>query len=84
MKNNSLRETIEYLSSILKKEHEGIQIDPNLFRQYVVKSVPTFVLANQDKFDCIRGNVTARFALSKMKEHGDLAGAALERLNYER
>ena len=84
LKNNSFKETIDYLSSILKKEHEGVQIDPTLFRKYNVTSVPAFVLATTDQFDLLRGNVTARFALSKMQTHGKLSAAAKKRLNYEK
>lgn len=82
LKNGSFKDTISYLNSILQKEHEGVQIDPTLFRKYNVISVPAFVLLNENQYDIVRGNVTARFALSKMRAHGDLSTQANERLGY--
>jgi type-F conjugative transfer system pilin assembly protein TrbC len=82
LKNGSFQETIGYLNRILEKDSEGVLIDPTLFRKYYVTSVPVFVLADEDHHDIIRGNVTARFALLKMKLRGDLSSQANERLTH--
>lgn len=86
LKNNSMQETVSYLIKLLKDNHEGIIIDPNLFRLYKIDKVPTFVLSRpcigdrcNPEFDKISGNITARFALAQFKAKGAL-NAVAERL----
>lgn len=47
---------------------EGVILDPNLFKEYDIKVVPTFVLTSSKGYSRIAGNVTADYALQKLKE----------------
>ena len=88
-KNSSFKETAAFLSKF-SQEKEGILIDPNLFLEYGVTKVPTFVLtkpceqglqANCKKvFDKLTGMVSPSYALQKFSEKGELKEFAKERL----
>lgn len=86
LKNDSMIETVNYLQTLLKEKHEGVIIDPNLFRKYRIDKVPSFVVAKHcfgsrcdQQYDTIKGNITPHFALSKIMAKGDLKSEA-ERL----
>lgn len=79
LKNDSMIDTVSYLQNLLKDKHEGVIIDPNLFRKYKIDKVPSFVVTKNcpyagcvQQYDIIRGNITPRFALSQIKSKGDL------------
>lgn len=85
LKDGSWRETIEALQS------ESITLDPNLFKEYDITHIPTFVLTEESlvpqngfkkKFDKVSGLITVSHALRLFKEKGDLkefAGSFLRR-----
>ena len=88
-KDGDLKKTTAFMSKIAT-EKEGFLIDPNLFLQYGVTKVPTFVLTKPcDQglqanckviFDKLTGMVSPRYALQKFSETGELANEAKERL----
>jgi type-F conjugative transfer system pilin assembly protein TrbC len=88
-KNGDFKETAAFLSKF-SHEKEGILIDPNLFLEYQVTKVPTFVLTKpcdqgleancQTVFDKLTGMVSPRYALEKFSGSGELAIEAKERL----
>ena len=88
-KNGDFKETAAFLSKF-SQEKEGILIDPNLFLEYQVTKVPTFVLTKpcdqglqancQTVFDKLTGMVSPRYALEKFSGSGELATEAKERL----
>jgi type-F conjugative transfer system pilin assembly protein TrbC len=76
-------------SSIIQKlseESGGMIIDPNLFKEFNIKTVPSYVLASNKScplsttcvktYDKLTGNVTPKYALEIFKEKGDLAAEA--------
>ena len=82
LKEDSFIKTFEYLKQILGKENEGVLIDPTLFRKFEIRSVPAYVLSDGKDYDSIRGNVTAKFALSQIADKGQLKEEAKKVLSY--
>ena len=88
-KNGSFKETAAFLSKF-STDKEGILIDPNLFIEYEVTKVPTFVLTKpcdeglqascKTVFDKLTGMVSPRYALEKFSSSGELVIEAKERL----
>ena len=88
LKNGSFKETAEFISKFTK-EKEGLLIDPNLFKEYQILKVPSFVLTNpcdggiqsncKIAFDKLTGAVTPRYALEKFIERGELKEEAKKR-----
>lgn len=74
LKNNSYKDTANYLQKIIEKAGAGLMIEPNLFTEYNITKVPTFVLNDSvlKKYDKVTGNVTLKYALAEMKRHGEL------------
>jgi type-F conjugative transfer system pilin assembly protein TrbC len=83
LKNNSFKQTIASLQTLgLTEDSTGFIIDPMLFQNYQITAVPSYVLVaektclpNQSckfDYDKIMGNITARFALEKFAQSGDL------------
>lgn len=65
---NSFKETQAYFLDL------GItaDINPTLFSEKNIKSVPTFLLeGDSDSFDVIEGNISLEAALKLFKDHGD-------------
>ena len=89
LKNSSFKETAEFISQFTK-EKEGVLIDPNLFKEYQVLKVPSFVLTKPcDRdiqsnckivFDKLIGAVSPRYALERFIERGELKEEARKRL----
>ena len=89
LKNGSFRETAEFISKFTK-EKEGVLIDPNLFKEYQILKVPSFVITKpcgdgglsncKVVFDKLTGSVSPRYALEKFKERGELKKEVKERL----
>jgi conjugal transfer pilus assembly protein TrbC len=48
-----------------------IQLDPQLFDQYQIEQVPTVVVAEEEAFDKITGNVTLDYALETLAKDGE-------------
>ena len=88
-KNGSFKETAAFLSKF-SQEKEGILIDPNLFLEYGVTKVPTFILTKpceeglqvncKTVYDKLTGMVSPRYALQKFSETGELKEFAKESL----
>ena len=88
-KNGSFKETAAFLSKF-SQEKEGILIDPNLFLEYSITKVPTFVLTKpceeglqsncKKVYDKLTGMVSPSYALQKFSEKGELKEFAKERL----
>lgn len=58
MVNNDLKTTAEaVLSSVKDGATDGVQIDPTLFSQYGIRSVPALVVFCSQGYDIIRGNL---------------------------
>ncbi|MCP9269148.1 type-F conjugative transfer system pilin assembly protein TrbC [Xenorhabdus sp. XENO-1] len=77
MVNNDMKSTINAVTSLVQNGvTDGIQIDPTLFTQYGITSVPALVVHCQNGFDVIRGNIQIKQALEKIAEQGDCAPAA--------
>ncbi|MDL6900270.1 TrbC family F-type conjugative pilus assembly protein, partial [Escherichia coli] len=50
---------------------DGVQIDPTLFSQYGIRSVPALVVFCSQGYDIIRGNLRVGQALEKVAATGD-------------
>jgi conjugal transfer pilus assembly protein TrbC len=55
---------------------EGVQIDPTLYSQYNIRSVPALVVRCKAGFDVIQGNIRLKQALEKVVDKGDCAETA--------
>ena len=64
LKNNSFKDTTEYLTKL----GIGVQIDPIAFKKYNVQKVPTFIWINENKYHTITGNITFRYAKTKFMD----------------
>ena len=72
MVNNDLKATAEAVLSLVKDgATDGVQIDPTLFSQYGIRSVPALVVFCSQGHDIIRGNLRVRQALEKVAATGD-------------
>ena len=72
MVNNDLKATAEVVLSLVKDgATDGVQIDPTLFSQYGIRSVPALVVFCSQGHDIIRGNLRVRQALEKVAATGD-------------
>jgi conjugal transfer pilus assembly protein TrbC len=91
---NSFKETIRRISSLIKNNRGGIQIDPKAFKRFKIDKVPAVVVAksnsctpNQtclEEFDVVYGDVTPEYALGKISDQNDkvsaIATALLQRV----
>ncbi|HEC4064948.1 TPA: type-F conjugative transfer system pilin assembly protein TrbC [Escherichia coli] len=72
MVNNDLKTTAEAVLSLVKDgATDGVQIDPTLFSQYGIRSVPALVVFCRQGYDIIRGNLRVGQALEKVAATGD-------------
>lgn len=72
MLNNDLKATAEAVLALVKDgATDGVQIDPTLFSQYGIRSVPALVVFCSQGHDIIRGNLRVRQALEKVAATGD-------------
>ncbi len=72
MVNNDLKTTAEAVLSLVKDgATDGVQIDPTLFSQYGIRSVPVLVVFCSQGYDIIRGNLRVGQALEKVAATGD-------------
>lgn len=83
-KNEEYKPTFEALASILKETGYGVNIDPELFKEFAVDTVPSFVVAapekicppnmscRKSKFNKISGNITIAYALEKLVKEGEV------------
>ncbi|EDB4569505.1 type-F conjugative transfer system pilin assembly protein TrbC [Salmonella enterica subsp. enterica serovar Panama] len=72
MLNNDLKATADAVLSLVKDgATDGVQIDPTLFSEYHVRSVPALVVFCDRGYDIIRGNLRVKQALEKVATAGD-------------
>ncbi|EGB3713394.1 type-F conjugative transfer system pilin assembly protein TrbC [Escherichia coli] len=72
MVNNDLKTTAEAVLSLVKDgATDGVQIDPTLFSQYGIRTVPALVVFCSQGYDIIRGNLRVGQALEKVAATGD-------------
>ncbi|EBF4504083.1 type-F conjugative transfer system pilin assembly protein TrbC [Salmonella enterica] len=72
MRDNDLKATAEAVLSLVKDgATDGVQIDPTLFSQYGIRSVPALVVFCRQGYDIIRGNLRVGQALEKVAATGD-------------
>lgn len=74
-KDNEFKNSIEYFP-------ESFLIDPELFEEFKVANVPTFVLLEDNRHDRMSGFVSTRYALEQFAKNGDMkqeAKALLEK-----
>jgi len=65
--NNSFKElAVRILSLKNKGVNAQIQLDPKLFQECEITQVPTFIVKKDNSYDKLMGNVSLKFALSKM------------------
>ncbi|HHH7324616.1 TPA: type-F conjugative transfer system pilin assembly protein TrbC, partial [Escherichia coli] len=82
MVNNDLKTTAEAVLSLVKDgATDGVQIDPTLFSQYGIRSVPALVVFCSQGYDIIRGNLRVGQALEKVATTGDCRQVARALLN---
>lgn len=68
VKNNSFKEMLKAIQSLGKELEGAIEVNPELFKEYKVTAVPTFVLVKDHKeVNRLRGNVSLNFAAQKLK-----------------
>ena len=70
--NDSLLETAVFFKEIVEKSDSGVVIDPELFKEYGILKVPSFVVAQRDVYDKLSGNVSLDYAISKIKADGEV------------
>lgn len=71
--NNSFKELAEHLIRLKKKGMNAtVQLHPQLFNQYGVSHVPSFVLREGPSFDKVTGNISVGYALDVMLEKGEI------------
>ncbi|HBE2788614.1 TPA: type-F conjugative transfer system pilin assembly protein TrbC [Escherichia coli] len=82
MVNNDLKATADAVLSLVKDgATDGVQIDPTLFSQYGIRSVPALVVFCSQGHDIIRGNLRVRQALEKVAATGDCRQVAQGQLD---
>lgn len=80
-KEGSYKKTVLALEEIIKKTEYGIVIDPELFKEFDIEVVPTFVIVKHNncarsicqskKFNKLSGNVSVKFALETLLKGGE-------------
>lgn len=75
--NNDMKTTTDAVLQLVKDGvTDGVQIDPTLYSQYNIRSVPALVVRCQTGYDVVRGNIRLKQALEKVAETGDCAQTA--------
>lgn len=79
--NNDMKTTADAVMQLVKDGvTDGMQIDPTLYAQYNIRSVPALVIRCQAGYDVVRGNIRVKQALEKVAETGDCAQTARQML----
>lgn len=75
--NNDLRQTASAMFELAKEDKNiGVQIDPTLYTEYHITTIPALVVTCPGRFDVIRGSLPLKQALEKVAEKGDCAATA--------
>ena len=80
--NNDMKTTTDAVLQLVKDGvTDGVQIDPTLYTQYSIRSVPSLVVRCQAGYDVVRGNIHVKQALEKVAQTGDCAQVARQILD---
>lgn len=80
--NNDMRTTTDAVLQLVKDGvTDGVQIDPTLYTQYGIRSVPSLVVRCQAGYDVVRGNIHVKQVLEKVAQTGDCALVARQMLD---
>lgn len=80
--NNDMKTTTDAVLQLVKDGvTDGVQIDPTLYTQYSIRSVPSLVVRCQVGYDVVRGNIHVKQALEKVAQTGDCAQVARQMLD---
>ena len=80
--NNDMKTTTDAVLQLVKDGvTDGVQIDPTLYTQYSIRSVPSLVVRCQARYDVVRGNIHVKQALEKVAQTGDCAQVARQILD---
>lgn len=76
--NNSFKETIKKISELVGDNKGGLQLDPELFREFKVKAVPAVVVRNGNAHDIVYGDVHLDYALQKIVKQNDVMSSTAQ------
>lgn len=75
--NNDLRQTASAMFELAKEDKNiGVQIDPTLYTEYHIKTIPSLVVTCPGRYDVIRGSLALKEALERVAKDGDCAETA--------
>ncbi|BCU51149.1 TPA: type-F conjugative transfer system pilin assembly protein TrbC [Citrobacter farmeri] len=75
--NNDLRQTASAMFELAKEDKNiGVQIDPTLYTEYHIKTIPSLVVTCPGRYDVIRGSLPLKEALERVAKDGDCAETA--------
>lgn len=75
--NNDLRQTASAMFELAKEDKNiGVQIDPSLYTEYHIKTIPALVVTCPGRYDVIRGSLPLKEALERVARSGDCAETA--------
>ena len=79
--NNDLRQTASAMFELSKEDKNiGVQIDPTLYSEFHITTIPALVVTCPGHFDVIRGSLPLKQALERVSENGDCAATARQLL----
>jgi len=78
---NSFKETALRIGKLAHKHGPGLSVDPRLFAEHGVTTVPTFVIVGVKTTDKIAGNMSLAAALETIAREGDNAAVAQDLLD---
>ena len=80
--NNDMKTTTDAVLQLVKDGvTDGVQIDPTLYTQYGIRSVPSLVVRCPAGYDVVRGNIHVKQAREKVAQTGDCAQVARQILD---
>ena len=75
--NNDLRQTASAMFELAKEDKNiGVQIDPTLYTEYHIKTIPALVVTCPGRYDVIRGSLPLKEALERVAKDGDCVETA--------
>ena len=72
LKDNSFKKTAQEVKAL----NAVLQLDPENFEKFAIKSVPQFVMDYGDHYDTLSGNVSLEFAFEKFTQERPLGKAS--------
>lgn len=79
--NNDIRQTASAMFELAKEDRNiGVQIDPTLYTEYHITTVPALVVTCPGHYDVIRGSLPLKQALEKVAQSGECAVTARQLL----